>query len=156
MCYNNSLTTAGLITNYDSILLQFTTTWLLNLERNCYSVGCLWHSHGKNPVWLYPKLQSQPIGLPKIFISIISSSKPTNQIVQNLYRFLIDFLPLKNVESQNPGLRTFLAKFVALEFSHSWIRVACVTSEILRDTGKSRKATKAKLFLNSLHDYFFV
>ena len=36
MCYNNSLTTAGLITNYDSILLQFTTTWLLNLERNCY------------------------------------------------------------------------------------------------------------------------
>ena len=24
--------------------------------------------HGKNPVWLYPKLQSQPIGLRKIFI----------------------------------------------------------------------------------------
>ena len=23
-----------------------------------YSVGCLWHSHGKNPVRLYPKLQS--------------------------------------------------------------------------------------------------
>ena len=32
------------------------------------SVGCLWHSQGKNPVRLYPKLQSQPIGLPKIFI----------------------------------------------------------------------------------------
>ena len=32
------------------------------------SVGCLWHSHAKNPVRLYPKLQSQPIGLPKIFI----------------------------------------------------------------------------------------
>ena len=47
-------------------------------------------------------------------LSIISSSKPTNQIVQNLYRFLIDLLPLKNVE-----IRTFLAKFVALEFSHS-------------------------------------
>ena len=47
-------------------------------------------------------------------LSIISSSKPTNQTVQNLYRFLIDLLPLKNVE-----IRTFLAKFVALEFSHS-------------------------------------
>ena len=56
------------------------------------SVGCLWHSHGKNP----------------------------NQIVQNLYRFLIDLLPLKKVE-----IRTFLAKFVALEFSHSWFRMAC-------------------------------
>ena len=32
------------------------------------SVGCLWHSHGKNSVRLYPKLQSQPIGLRKIFI----------------------------------------------------------------------------------------
>ena len=36
-----------------------------------YSVGCLWHSHGKNPVRLYPKLQSQPIGLPKIFIDYL-------------------------------------------------------------------------------------
>ena len=35
------------------------------------SVGCLWHSHGKNPVRLYPKLQSQPIGLPKIFIDYL-------------------------------------------------------------------------------------
>ena len=67
-------------------------------------------------------------------LSIISSSKPTNHIVQNLYRLLIDLLPLKNFE-----IRTFLAKFVALEFSHSWFRMAC--SEILRDTGKSRKAT---------------
>ena len=33
-----------------------------------FSVGCLWHSHGKNPVRLYPKLQSQPTGLLKIFI----------------------------------------------------------------------------------------
>ena len=37
-------------------------------------------------------------------LSIISSSKSTNQIVQNLYRFLIDLLPLKNVD-----IRTFLA-----------------------------------------------
>ena len=44
-------------------------------------------------------------------LSIISSSKPTNQIVQTLYRFVIDLLPLKNVE-----IGTFLAKFVALEF----------------------------------------
>ena len=35
------------------------------------SVRCLWHSHGKNPVRLYPKLQSQPIGLPKIFIDYL-------------------------------------------------------------------------------------
>ena len=116
-----------------------------------FPVGCLWHSHGKNPVRLYPKLQSQPIGLRKIFIdyfffqvdqwdctkplsifdrlasseerfivrtnckasqqdclkslSIISSFKPTNQIVQNLYRFLIDLLPQKNVE-----FRTFLCQ----------------------------------------------
>ena len=33
-----------------------------------FSVGCLWHSHGKNPVRLYPKLQSQRIWLRKIFI----------------------------------------------------------------------------------------
>ena len=35
------------------------------------SVGHLWHSHGKNPVRLYPKLQSQPIGLRKIFIDYL-------------------------------------------------------------------------------------
>ena len=35
------------------------------------SVGCLWHSHGKNPVRLYPKLQSQPIGLRKVFIDYL-------------------------------------------------------------------------------------
>ena len=37
-----------------------------------FSVGCLWHTHGKNPVRLYPKLQSQPIGLRKIFIDYFS------------------------------------------------------------------------------------
>ena len=36
--------------------------------RRHHSVGCLWHSHGKNSVRLYPKLQSQPIGLHKIVI----------------------------------------------------------------------------------------
>ena len=36
-----------------------------------FSVGCLWHSHGKNLVRLYPKLQSQPIGLPKVFIDCL-------------------------------------------------------------------------------------
>ena len=36
-----------------------------------YWVGCLWHSHGKNPVRLYQTLQSQPIGLPKIFIDYL-------------------------------------------------------------------------------------
>ena len=37
---------------------------------------------------------------PKKSLSIISSSKPTNQVVQNLYRFLIDLLPLKNVPAK--------------------------------------------------------
>ena len=31
------------------------------------------------------------------YLSIISSSKSTNGIVENLYRFLIDLLPLRNV-----------------------------------------------------------
>ena len=58
---------------------------------------------GKNPVWFVfrciscmNKLESQPIDYLKSW-SIISSSRPTNGIVQNLYRFLIDLLPLKNV-----------------------------------------------------------
>ena len=41
------------------------------IHGGAYSVGCLWHSHGKNTVRLYPKLQSQPIGLPKIFIDYL-------------------------------------------------------------------------------------
>ena len=41
--------------------------WSLNHHLLPNSVGCLWHSHGKNPVRLYSKLQSQPIGLRKIF-----------------------------------------------------------------------------------------
>ena len=45
-----------------------TSAHLIDRCENVNSVGCLWHSHGKNPVRLYPKLQSQPIGLPKIFI----------------------------------------------------------------------------------------
>ena len=87
-------------------------------------MGGPWHSHGKNPVRLYPKLQSQSIGLPKIFIDCLFF-QAYNQIVENLYRFLIDLLPLKNVEMSFPtrGLDGLL------------------TSEILRDTGKSRKAT---------------
>ena len=40
-------------------------------RRSPFSVGCLWNSHGKNPVRLYPKLPSQPIGLPKIFIDYL-------------------------------------------------------------------------------------
>ena len=78
---------------------------------------------GKNLVWFVfhctNKLQSQPIGLAKIFIDYFdSSAKPTNEIVQNRHRFLIDLLLLKNVE-----IRTFLAK--SLQFSHSWFRMAC-------------------------------
>ena len=41
-------------------------------DHHCYcSVGWLWHFHGKNPVRLYPRLQSQPIGLRKIFIDYL-------------------------------------------------------------------------------------
>ena len=42
--------------------------WWATYRSSNFSVGFLWHSHGKNPVRLYPKLQSQPIGLRKIFI----------------------------------------------------------------------------------------
>ena len=45
-----------------------TKTNSCSLFFNGFSVGCLWHSHGKNAVRLYPKLQSQPIGLRKLFI----------------------------------------------------------------------------------------
>ena len=48
------------------LYFRSTTHWC-----RCYSVGCLLHSHGKNPVRLYPKLQSHPIGLRKIFIDYI-------------------------------------------------------------------------------------
>ena len=65
-----------------------------------------------------PKLQSQPRIASNLY-SIISSSKSTNGTVQNLYRFLINLLPLKKVE-----IRTFLTKFVALEISHPWFRMA--------------------------------
>ena len=93
-------------------------TWPTRLQNGeFFSVGCLWHSHGKKMrLGCTQKLQSQDCVKS---LSIISSSKPTNQIVQNLYRFLIDLLRLKNVV-----IRTFLAKFVALAFSHSWFRMA--------------------------------
>ena len=48
-----------------------TREWLKFLSNAASSVGCLCHSHGKNPVRLYPKLQIQPIGLPKIFIDYL-------------------------------------------------------------------------------------
>ena len=52
--------------------ISFCPQFLRSEKRSClYSVGCLWHSHGKNPVRLYPKLQIQPIGLPKIFIDYL-------------------------------------------------------------------------------------
>ena len=74
----------------------------------------------KNPVRLYPKLIAKPANiLPKISIDYLFFQADQSDCT-NLYRFLIDLLPLKNVE-----IRTFLAKFVALEFSHSWFRMAC-------------------------------
>ena len=71
-------------------------------------------------------------------LSIISSSKPTNQIVQNLYRFLIDLLPLKNVSERS------LPKF-----SHSWF----VNQ---RNPSGYWQVTKGDLskIISSLHDSF--
>ena len=57
-----SVRESGLVKPYDMVIMCIS-----------YSVGCLWHSHGKNPVRLYPKLQSQPIGLRKIFIDYLFS-----------------------------------------------------------------------------------
>ena len=46
------------------------------------SVGCLWHSHGKNPVRLYPKLQSQPIGLHKILFNAILQNRKAHILLK--------------------------------------------------------------------------
>ena len=56
---------------YDLYLRSFKSFNFIQGHKRFFSVGCLWHSHGKNPVRLYPKLQSQPIGLPKIFIDYL-------------------------------------------------------------------------------------
>ena len=80
-----------------------------------HSVGCLWHSHGKNPVRLYPKLQSQPIGLPKIFIDYLffqADQSDCTKSVSIFNRFAC-------YEER------WIAKFVALEFSHSCFSMAC-------------------------------
>ena len=82
------------------------------------SVGCLWQFHGKNPVGLYPKLQSQPIGLPKIFIDYLFFQ--TDQSDCTNCTFLIDLLPGEQCDAF-----CLAAKFVALEFSHSCFRMAC-------------------------------
>ena len=71
---------------------------------NFYYVGCLWHTTVKIQSGLFFIIRtnckaSQQDCLKSL--SIISSSKPTNGIVQNLYRILIDLLPLKNVEMPN-------------------------------------------------------
>ena len=50
------------------VFQEFVFHALSPVIKSHYSVGCLWHSHGKNPVRLYPKLQNQPIGWRKIFI----------------------------------------------------------------------------------------
>ena len=115
-------------------------------------MGCLWHSHGKNPVRLYPKLQRQPIGLRKIFSRLsLLPSRPI-RLYKNLYRFLIDLLPLKNVE-----IGTFFAKFVALEFSHSWFRIPGLGWLVnQRNPSGYWKVTKGDLsqLISFLHDSF--
>ena len=51
------------------------------------SVGFLWHSHGKNLVRLYPTLQSQPIGLPKIFIDYLFSQADQSDFTKSVSIF---------------------------------------------------------------------
>ena len=58
-------------TKFKLVSLTFYTTQHHGPCFGHFSVGCLWHSHGKNPVQLYPKLQSQPIGLRNIFIDYL-------------------------------------------------------------------------------------
>ena len=74
-----------------------------------YSVGCLWHSHGKNPVRLYPKLQSQPIGLRKIFIDYLFSQADQSDCTKSVSissRFASSE-ELQNVPCQICGARVF-------------------------------------------------
>ena len=75
-----------------------------------YSVGCLWHSHGKNPVRLYPKLQSQPVGLRKIFIDYLFFQADQSDCIKSVSIF--------NRFASSEEL-------VAFEFYHSWFRMAC-------------------------------
>ena len=75
-----------------------------------YSVGCLWHSHGKNPVRLYPKLQSQPIGLRKIFIDYLFFQADQSDCIKSVSIF--------NRFASSEEL-------VAFQFYHSWFRMAC-------------------------------
>ena len=52
--------------------VMFLWTSIVLIRNYCNSVGCLWRFHGKNQVWFVfhctNKLQSQPIGLHKIFL----------------------------------------------------------------------------------------
>ena len=83
------------------------------------SVGCLWQSHGTN------KLQSQPKGLHKIFIDHFFFQVDQWDCTKSLYCFRFASSELSLVSFPTRGLGWLLR----------------LTSEILRDTGKSRKAT---------------
>ena len=69
-----------------------------------FSVGCLWHSHGKNPVRLYPKLQSQPIGLCKIFIDYLFFQADQSDCTKSV-----------SISNRFASSETLIAKFVALK-----------------------------------------
>ena len=58
-------------------------------------------------------------------LSIISSSKATNGIVQNLFRFLIDWLPLKNI-SERSLLSGFYPGFYQLQSKALHHSVGCL------------------------------
>ena len=106
---NNSARTSRMLINIHKWVVQTSSLCVHN------SVGCLWHSHGKNPARLYPKLQSQPIGLPKIFIDYLFFQADQSDCTKSVSIF--------NRFASSEEL--WIAKFVALEFSHSWFRMAC-------------------------------
>ena len=106
--------------------------FLVVSQHNCHSVGCLWHSHGKNPVRSYPKLQSQPIGLPKTCIDYLffqADQSDCTKFVSIFNRFASS----EERWNQNDPCqicRPWVFPLVGL----GWL-------VNLRDTGKSRKAT---------------
>ena len=80
----------------------FCYSWLVCLLG--YSVGCLWHTTVKVQFGLFFIVRTNCKASQQDCVkslSIISFSKPTNGIVQNVYRFLIDLLPLKNVSERS-------------------------------------------------------
>ena len=113
-----------------------------------FSVGCLWHSHGKNPVRLYPKLQSQPIGLPKIFIGYLFLEADQSDFTKSVS------ISNRFVSSEERWNKNFPWQICRARVFPLVVWDGLLTSEILRDTGKSERRPKPNYFFSSW--FFFV